>query len=482
MRFSHYYASAAFLSCTTLLAGALAAPQVAVADDIAPANRDAVTQLEQQLEQRQQLQQQQLDDAQQKIEEQLKRIKAQEQELEQQQKQINALKAAILSTPPGNGAVAVAGRGDLVPTVSNASYLRLPRSVFLPEGRALTIPSASPGQTAQTDQSPATSAPVTQTQPETRPEVSNASIASEGGVLTPKGVFSFEPSYQYQYASNNQILIEGLTIVPGVTIGSSSVRQLVDRMHTVTLGGRLGLTDRLEVEVEVPYVYRADDTTLQPLTASGTVTQHSASGHDLGDIQFGAHYQINDGAGGWPYFVANLLVKTTTGRSPFDVPVDFNSGIPTQLPTGTGFWAVQPSVTAIYPSDPVVFFGNLKYIYNAGSTVTIQAVSPSVGGSGTTTQADIKPGDGIGGAFGMGFGINDKASFSLAYEQTYLMSTTQNGSTIAGSSYDIGDFDLGFAYQLSQRTSVNLGIQIGATKAAPDAAVILRVPIKFQLF
>lgn len=468
------------LSGTVLLAGALYAPQPAIADDSIPPNRDAISQLEQQLQDRQQQQQQQLDDAQKKIEGQLKRIKTQEQELEQQQKQINALKAAILTTPSATAASAPASAASSEPRLSNAAFLRLPRSVFLPEGGALTIPTAST-ETAQNGQAPSTttSAPVTQTQPEMRPEISNASVASQGGVLTPKGVFSFEPTYQYQYASNNQILIEGLTIVPGITIGSESVRQLVDRMQTVTLTGRLGVTNRLELEVDVPYVYRSDQTTLQPLTASGTVTQASASGNDLGDIQFGAHYQINNGEGGWPYFVGNLLVKSTTGSSPFAVPVNFTTGIPSQLPTGTGFWALEPSLTAIYPSDPVVFFGNIRYIYNIADTVAIQ---PTANGFATPTQANIKPGDGIGGAFGMGFGINDKASFSLAYEQTYLMSTTQNGSTIPGSSYDIGDYDLGFAYQLSQRTSVNLGIQIGATKAAPDAAIILRVPIKFQVF
>lgn len=458
------------LACVSVASAVLLAGfGTAFADETVPAQAGTLDQLEQQLQQ----QQQRLDDAQRKLDEQLKQLEAQEDQLRQQQQQINALKTAVLQAPPATAPT---------PTVSNA-YFQLPHSVFLPEGRALTVPSAAPTQTAQGDQTqtqtPGTTAPVTRTEPETRPEISNASIASQGGVLTPKGVFSFEPTYQYQYASNNQILIEGLTIVPGITIGSTSVRQLVDRMHTVTLGGRLGVTDRFELELDVPYVYRADDTTLQPLTASGTVTQHSATGHDLGDVQFGGHYQINDGAGGWPYFVANLLVKSTTGKSPFDVPVDFNSGIPTQLPTGTGFWAIQPSVTAIYPSDPVVFFGNLKYIYNVGETVTVQ---PTANGFATPTSTNIKPGDGIGGAFGMGFGINDKASFSLAYEQTYLMSTTQNGASIPGSSYDIGDFDLGFSYQLSQRTSVNLGIQIGATKAAPDAAIILRVPIKFSVF
>ena len=462
------------LACVSACAVLLAGAGTAIADDAVPSPTGSLDQLEQQLQQ----QQQRLDDAQHKLDDQLIQLKAQEDQLRQQQQQINALKTAVLQAPPATAAART-------PAVSNA-FFRLPSAVFLPEGRALTVPSASPlpTQTAQGDQTqtPGTSAPVTRTEPETRPEITNASIASQGGVLTPKGVFSFEPSLQYQYTSNNQILIEGLTIVPGITIGSQSVRQLVDRMWTATLGGRYGITDRLEAEVEVPYVYRADDTTLQPLTANGTVTQTSAYGHDLGDIQFGAHYQINDGSGGWPYFVANILAKSTTGKSPFDVPVNFNTGIPTQLPTGTGFWAIQPSLTAIYPSDPVVFFGNLKYIYNIGDTVTLQAVSPSVGGTGATQRVNLKPGDGIGGAFGMGFGINDKASFSLAYEETYLFSTTQNGASIPGSTADIGDFDLGFSYQLSQRTSVNLGIQIGATKAAPDAAIILRIPIKFDLF
>src|SRR5262249_8585327 len=153
----------------------------------------------------------------------------------------------------------------------------------------------------------------------------------------------------------------------------------------------------------------------------GSVVSINSKGNDLGDVSFGVHYQINHGSETMPYFVANFLAKAPTGTSPFDVPLDFNTGIPTKLPTGTGFWALQPSVTAIYPSDPVVFFGNLRYIYNVGSDVTLQ---PSANTSPVAQQVNIKPGDGIGGSFGMGFGINDKASFSLAYEQVHFFSTS----------------------------------------------------------
>ena len=126
-----------------------------------------------------------------------------------------------------------------------------------------------------------------------------------------------------------------------------------------------------------------------------------------------------------------------------------------------------------------MFFANLRYIWNVARTVTVQ---PTANTTSTPQRENIDPGDGIGGTFGMGFGINDRASFSLAYEHTYLMSTSQNGVTIPGSTYDIGAFDLGFAYQLSQRTSINLGVSIGATKAAPDTSITLRIPIKFQVY
>lgn len=429
-----------------------------------------------QVERQLQQQQLQLNDAQQKLKDQLKKLREQQAALRHQHQQIEALKSALVKRSTGNlmAANSSAHLAARTPRVSNAAF-RVPRSAGAPTSSNMAI------RTAQTAQAQTQAAPIIQSRPEARPQVTNISVASQGGVLTPKGVFSFEPTYQYQYASNNEVLISGLTIVPGITIGSTSVRQLVDRMQTVTLGGRLGITNRLEVEAEFPFVYRSDTTTISPLSGSNkSQTAINASGKDLGDVQFGAHYQLNSGTGGWPYFVANLLVKSNTGRSPFDVPVDPTTGIPTEMNTGTGFWAVQPSVTAIYPSDPVVFFANLRYIWNIARTVTLQPSTAA--GISRPTPADINPGDGIGGSFGMGFGINDRASFSLAYEHTYLMSTTQNGATIPGSSYDIGAFDIGFSYELSHRTSVNLGVSIGATKAAPDAAITLRIPIKFQVF
>jgi hypothetical protein len=439
-------------ACSLLTVGLTLSPAIAFADS-ADARSGNLATFRQQLKD----QQDELDAAQRQIDAQVKQLQDQRAALQRQQDQINALKEAVVTTSPGKATRASSNGGS----------------------SAATVTAISDTKTAQTGTSSGQAPNAGAEQPVERPEISNEAIASQGGVLTPKGVFSFEPTYQYQYSSNNQVLIQGLTIIPGITIGSSSVRALVDRMQTFTLGGRLGVTNRLEVEAEVPYVRRNDSTTVQPLSTSGSVISSNTKGNDLGDVQFGAHYQINQGSEDWPYFVGNLLVKSNTGKSPFAVPLDFNTGIPTQLPTGTGFWAIQPSLTAIYPSDPVVFFGNLRYIYNVGANVTLQ---PTVNTSPVAQTVNIKPGDGIGGSFGMGFGINDKASFSLAYEQVYFMSTSQNGGTIPGSSYDIGSFDLGFAYQATPRIGINLGVAIGITKASPDTAFTLRIPVKFQVY
>lgn len=233
------------------------------------------------------------------------------------------------------------------------------------------------------------------------------------------------------------------------------------------------MTNRGEVELQVPYVYATQETTTRPLTGSAVNTVTNISGNGLGDIQVGGHYQFNSGQGGWPYLIGNVLFKTRTGTDPFSVPIDPNTNLETQVPTGSGFYTVEPSLTAIYPSDPAVFFGSLGYLYSIGRTVN----SPLVGGI-----AKVKPGDGIHGSFGLGFGINEASSFSLGYDYEAFSKTTVNGQTQPGTDLQVGSVLIGYSYKFSDRIAANLTTTIGVTHDAPNTQVILRVPIKFQLF
>ncbi len=294
-------------------------------------------------------------------------------------------------------------------------------------------------------------------------------IRDRGGVLTPQGRLVVEPSIEYLHDSNDRVVVEGFTIIPALVIGSIDVRK-VDRDTLIgSLSARYGITSRLEADIKVPYVRREDTTTAREIgTGASSDIVTKVSGDGIGDVTFGGHYQINDGMGGWPFFIGNLRVKAPTGKDPFEVDFTEN-GLQAELPTGTGFWAVEPSLTFIKPSDPVVWFGNIKYLAN---------LPRDLGG----TLGDLDPGDAIGVSVGLGFGVNRETSFSLGWEQQIIFESTQNGTKISGSSLDIGTFLLGMTYRINNKTSLNLTFQAGVTDDATDMRVQLRVPFSFDLF
>src|SRR3546814_9914853 len=91
---------------------------------------------------------------------------------------------------------------------------------------------------------------------------------------------------------------------------------------------RWGVTDRLELEAKVPFIYR-DDRLTQTVTIQGQDEERTENldGYGLGDIEIAAHYQLNDGRDDWPFFVGNLRFKTATGTGPFDVDRDSTGAI-----------------------------------------------------------------------------------------------------------------------------------------------------------
>jgi hypothetical protein len=218
----------------------------------------------------------------------------------------------------------------------------------------------------------------------------------------------------------------------------------------------------------VPYAYRKDSTLGRPLGAPATADSLTdVMGNDIGDVEFGAHYQLNKGQGGWPYLVGNLRFKTATGTAPFEVPV--TNGLETELPTGSGFYAIQPSLTAIFPSDPVVYYSNFGYLHNFPRSF------PGYG--------KIEPGDGFSGSLGMSLSLNDKSSFSVGYSHTMVLKSMANNASIVNSNVlQVGTLDLGYSYNLTDSTNLNFTVSAGLTADSPDLRLIMRVPMTFDLF
>src|SRR3546814_17934785 len=107
---------------------------------------------------------------------------------------------------------------------------------------------------------------------------------------------------------------------------------------------RYGITNRLEAEGKIPYVYRDDRISfiIPQVDPDAQLTQE-VDGDWLGDIELGLHYQVNDGLEDWPTFIANLRYKSPSGKGPFDVHSDAN-GLESELATRSRVPRLKPAV------------------------------------------------------------------------------------------------------------------------------------------
>jgi uncharacterized protein YbjT (DUF2867 family) len=325
-------------------------------------------------------------------------------------------------------------------------------------------------------------APVGQAPELPKVEAQVQAVPEGQGVLTRPGHFVFEPSIEYTNSAENRLVFRGIELVPGLQLGVIEASE-ADRNTTVaTAALRFGLARNIEIEARVPYLLRSDRVSFVQQRDAQISRGTSLSAHNIGDAEFSVRYQINRPIGPHPIFIASLRVKSNTGKSPFEIPFD-EFGVATGLATGSGFWAVQPGVNFLLPSDPVVIYGGVSYLYHMAKTIgrTIAVVGTD-GSSSSVTIGRVNPGDAIGGNIGFGFALNPRFSFSLGYKHTYVFPTsTELGGTIQRSTrLQVGSLSLGMSYRLSTRQTLNLGIDIGATADAPDLSVNLRMPFQIN--
>ncbi|HTH96366.1 MAG TPA: transporter [Stellaceae bacterium] len=416
-------------------------------------------------------QQRQIDQQAQQLHEQSNELRAQTRQIQAQRRQLDQLQGH----PNAQGRKRLAGS-------TGTAVVAAP--VVSPSPQAATPQPSAEVVRAQVAENPEV-AREREREQQNRIAQTNTSLARTGGVLTQKGTLLIEPSLEYDYQSQRQAVVSGFTIIPGITFGNINITKTQQSTLTQAMTFRYGVTDRLELNVRVPFVYTTASTTTGNITQNAQPITVQSEGHSLGDVEFGGSYQINSGQQGWPIFVGNLRVKTITGRDPFSVPIytindpngAFLQGIQKETPTGTGFYSVEPSMTVLYPSDPIILFGNLRYIHNIPRTVNVQS---STGDAPTPTS--LHPGDGIGANFGLGFAFNEKASLSLSYEEVHVFNSSSNHVSIGGSSYDLGTLNFGLGYQLTPKVSVNLSAGIGVTPDTPAAKILLSVPVHLPLF
>ena len=132
---------------------------------------------------------------------------------------------------------------------------------------------------------------------------------------------------------------------------------------------------------------------------------------------------------------------------------------------------MQPGLSFLLPSDPVVIFGGVSYLWHIG-----RDINRTVGGA---FVGHVDPGDSMSGNIGFGFALNPRFSFSLGYRQSYIRATrTEIGDiTTKSTTLQVGSLNFGMSYRLNERVTANFGFEFGVTEDAPDLGVTIRFPV-----
>ncbi len=386
-------------------------------------------------------------------------IEAQRRTLEAQEARLRALEARVQSA---------ALEGSQAPVASGTAIASAPPRPPGPAG------ANTPAGVEQVGEAPA--------QIE-MPQV--AVLGDQGSIVTRAGQFTGELSLEYARADRNRALFRGIELVEVLLIGQFDINESRQDVLTSTAGLRYGITDRLEVGVRLPFVYRAENTVVTPIVPGETPEPiaSSVNGTGIGDLELSARYQLLSGRPGRPFLIANLQGVIPTGESAFDVPRDA-LGRQLEAATGAGFFAISPSLTAILPSDPAVLFGTLGYTHNFGDDVNTEI--------GDLRIERVQPGGAISASFGLGVSLNQRTSFNLGYAHSWVLGTetkvrlrnppeNNDPGLITQNSRDLqlGRLLFGVTYRINNRANLNWAFEVGATEDATDLRAVIRLPVVF---
>lgn len=298
--------------------------------------------------------------------------------------------------------------------------------------------------------------------------------------------FTFDAGMSYSYYDRRQLALSGFLALDAIFLGNINLDQAKASVATLDLTGRYGLTDRFNLEVSVPYVWR--DSRFVSAGAGGSSTAISeveirSSG--VGDASVAAYYQVVKESARRPDLVTSLRVRAPTGRDPFGLKLiqpdgdNNNLNVPEDLPTGTGVWSAAVNVSALRTYDPVILFANLGYtMYRPEDFDDISPVVDQV------SPAEVSLGNSIQLSGGLAIALNDRSavSFSVASSFAAATHTRAPGSEeqrVAGSSSNATTLNIGATYAMPSGWIMNGQLAAGLTPDAPNFVFGLRASHSF---
>ena len=304
-------------------------------------------------------------------------------------------------------------------------------------------------------------------------------ISTQGGAISagPSWRLVIEPSFEYDHFSSQNAAISGFTIFEAILIGQVVVEQVKRDIYQPAVTVRLGYKNA-EVSLKIPYFFRQDTDIYPQSGGTGALVQKGFADSDIGDLQPYFYYHVIK-EGQWRPWVPDTILRLgmnfPTGRDPFNLNREQVPGlglVTTQFPTGTGEWGTAVGATFVKSTDPAILFLSTAYYYNFARHVG-SAGSPAI------DFGTIKLGNSFEYNLGFILALNEKFSVNLALDQRITGKTTQNGRNLAGTSINAISVNIGATYVVNPKFSLDFLVGIGLTPDAPDASLLVRMPLTF---
>src|SRR5262249_22411719 len=170
-------------------------------------------------------------------------------------------------------------------------------------------------------------------------------------------------------------------------------------------------------------------------------------GRGMGEVEASMLGQVFIGTGAIPDVILKLRGRFPTGRSPFDVETEQTAGGTRlkEVPTGNGFFTINPGITLVWRTDPVVFFVGGGYSFNLPRTFS---------GCGT-----VDPGDTVEVFAGLNLAVSERVAVNLSFDDQITGSTKQDGKSRSGTSFTDARLILGSSVGL--RPNMSLVFSVG---------------------
>ncbi|MGY4514649.1 hypothetical protein [Lysobacter sp. HA18] len=293
--------------------------------------------------------------------------------------------------------------------------------------------------------------------------------------------FTLDTGMSYSYYDRRALSLSGFLALDAIFLGTINLDQSKSSIATFDVTSRYGITDRLSLEADLPWVAR--ETRFVSGGAGGaasTLSEVKVRSSGVGDVSAAAYYQFVKESATHPDIVGSLRVRAPTGRDPFGLKViqadgnNSNLNVPETLPTGIGVWSATANVSVLRTYDPVILFGNFGYTWNRAQS--FDDISPTVG---TVSPAEVFLGHMFNLSGGVAIALNDRAAISMSVGSamqsgTRVRAPGSKSQRIPGSSSNATALSLGTSYVLPSGWTFNGQLAAGLTPDAPNFVFSLR--------